>query len=100
MGLEDLRGSYVIDYFLGYLECFLMVWKMSYDNFFCISIILTTRVIEHRCKKKDENVVFMKTHKTGSSTITSIFNRFADINQLEIALPGTYFYSILDFQIN
>ena len=29
----------------------------------------------------------MKTHKTGSSTVLSVLNRFADINNLEVALP-------------
>jgi len=29
----------------------------------------------------------LKTHKTGSSTITSILNRYADLNDLQMALP-------------
>ena len=38
-------------------------------------------------------VVFLKTHKTGSSTITNILNRFADANNLTILLPNENTYS-------
>ena len=48
--------------------------KIFYNHFF-------------RCNKKQENVVFLKTHKTGSSTITNLLNRFADIHDLRILLP-------------
>ena len=42
--------------------------------------------------KRQEVVVFIKTHKTGSSTITNILNRFADMNDLKVALPMGDFY--------
>ena len=38
------------------------------------------------CSKKF-NIAFMKTHKTGSSTIASILNRFTDLENISIALP-------------
>ncbi|XP_028393927.1 galactosylceramide sulfotransferase-like [Dendronephthya gigantea] len=44
-----------------------------------------------RSCKKHEVVVFIKTHKTGSSTITNILNRFADMNDVKVALPMGYF---------
>lgn len=38
------------------------------------------------CQPK-KNVVFLKTHKTGSSTVTNILNRYCDTNDLTMALP-------------
>ena len=38
------------------------------------------------CKPK-KNIVFLKTHKTGGSTITNILNRFGESNQLTFILP-------------
>ncbi|EDO33410.1 predicted protein, partial [Nematostella vectensis] len=35
----------------------------------------------------EQSIVFLKTHKTGSSTLTNIFNRFADLRELKVALP-------------
>uniref|UniRef100_A0A7M5UTH3 Uncharacterized protein n=1 Tax=Clytia hemisphaerica TaxID=252671 RepID=A0A7M5UTH3_9CNID len=37
--------------------------------------------------RSQQNIVFLKTHKTGSSTLTNILNRFADINNLRMLLP-------------
>lgn len=34
------------------------------------------------------NVVFIKTHKTASSTVTNILNRYADLRELTVALPS------------
>ena len=34
-----------------------------------------------------KNIVFLKTHKTGGGTVTSIFSRYADARGLEIAIP-------------
>lgn len=34
------------------------------------------------------SIAFVKTHKTGSSTITNILNRFADLRELNVALPA------------
>ncbi|XP_065649689.1 galactose-3-O-sulfotransferase 4 isoform X2 [Hydra vulgaris] len=42
---------------------------------------------DESCNDKKINILFLKTHKTASSTVTSIFNRFADINNLSIAIP-------------
>ena len=33
-------------------------------------------------------LVFLKTHKTGSSTVTSIVQRLADIRDLNVMVPG------------
>lgn len=38
---------------------------------------------------KQTNVVFLKTHKTASSTLQNIFFRFAERNNLTVALPVT-----------
>ena len=38
--------------------------------------------------KPVKNVIFLKTHKTGSSTIINIMQRFAHRNNLTVALPG------------
>ncbi|MCJ8731306.1 hypothetical protein PDJAM_G00198110 [Pangasius djambal] len=39
---------------------------------------------------KRTNVVFLKTHKTASSTVQNIFFRFAERNNLTVALPVTH----------
>lgn len=43
-------------------------------------------IIFFRCSPK-KNVVFLKTHKTGSSTVTNILNRFGDKNNLVFVVP-------------
>ncbi|EDO43829.1 predicted protein, partial [Nematostella vectensis] len=45
-----------------------------------------------KCVPSDR-IIFLKTHKTGSSTITNILNRFGDKNNLLFALPK-YGYSL------
>nr|XP_002737288.2 PREDICTED: galactosylceramide sulfotransferase-like [Saccoglossus kowalevskii] len=41
---------------------------------------------EKTCRKT-KNVMFLKTHKTGSDTISEIIMRFGDLNNLSMALP-------------
>eukprot|EP00795_Rhopilema_esculentum_P002149 gene2149-17736_t len=41
---------------------------------------------KRRCKPKN-NIVFLKTHKTGSSTITNILNRYGESRGLNFVLP-------------
>jgi len=41
---------------------------------------------DNKCKPQ-EFVVFLKTHKTGSSTITNILNRYADNNNKTVLVP-------------
>ena len=43
--------------------------------------------IKH-CTKPIKNIVFLKTHFTGSDVITNVFNRFADLRNLRVALPA------------
>ena len=38
------------------------------------------------CTKK-KNIVFLKTHKTGSSTVTNILNRYGEAHELNFVLP-------------
>ncbi|XP_065061503.1 galactosylceramide sulfotransferase-like [Rhopilema esculentum] len=42
---------------------------------------------KQRCKPV-ENILFIKTHKTGSSTVTNILNRFGDLRELRMAIPS------------
>ncbi|UJR10919.1 hypothetical protein I4U23_015105 [Adineta vaga] len=51
---------------------------------------LTTRK-RHTCQPK-RNILFLKTHKTGSSTIQNIFLRYGDRNNLTFVLPAKYNY--------
>ncbi|KAF7235219.1 Galactose-3-O-sulfotransferase 4 [Varanus komodoensis] len=44
------------------------------------------------CKPR-QHLVFLKTHKTGSSTITNILHRFGDARGLRFALPTRYQFS-------
>lgn len=46
---------------------------------------------ELRCTPH-KSVAFLKTHKTGSSTLTNILNRYADLRELSIALPREHLY--------
>jgi len=47
-----------------------------------------------KCEESETAVLFLKTHKTGSSTITNILNRYADKNDLKVLLPeGQKYYS-------
>ena len=43
---------------------------------------------EKKCKPV-KNVIFLKTHKTGSSTVINIMQRYANENNLKVALPTT-----------
>ena len=49
--------------------------------------------------KPVNNILFLKTHKTGSSTVTNILNRYGDTRDLTFALPskGYSFYSYNSF---
>ena len=42
--------------------------------------------------KPHNNIAFLKTHKTGSSTLTNILNRYADLRELKVALPKQALY--------
>ena len=44
------------------------------------------------CKKKVESFVFIKTHKSGSTTLTSLFQKFAFINNLYM-MVSTYYHN-------
>ncbi|XP_067051347.1 galactosylceramide sulfotransferase-like isoform X2 [Acropora muricata] len=46
---------------------------------------------EMKCQPHNK-IAFLKTHKTGSSTLTNILNRYADLNELIIALPRQSLY--------
>lgn len=37
-------------------------------------------------------IAFLKTHKTGSSTLTNILNRYADLRELKVVLPKQQLY--------
>ena len=52
------------------------------------------KLYRHGTCRSEEYVLFLKTHKTGSSTITNILNRYADKNNLTILAPKSLeFYS-------
>ena len=51
---------------------------LIYDNFIFLS----------RCKPKN-NIAFIKTHKTGSTTITNILNRYGDLRDLNVVIPAS-----------
>ena len=52
------------------------------------------KLYHHGTCRSEKYVLFLKTHKTGSSTITNILNRYADKNNLTILAPKSLeFYS-------
>ena len=58
-----------------------------------LNLTTNTPTTVPRCHPQNY-VVFLKTHKTGSSTITNILNRYADRNNLTMLLPSDQtFYS-------
>lgn len=50
------------------------------------------RTTPSNCQPK-RNVLFLKTHKTGSSTLTNILNRHGDLHNLTFALPPHGFFN-------
>jgi len=50
------------------------------------------RTTSSNCQAK-HHVLFLKTHKTGGSTITNILNRYGDLHNLTFALPEDGFYN-------
>ncbi|XP_047139333.1 galactosylceramide sulfotransferase isoform X1 [Hydra vulgaris] len=48
----------------------------------------TLNITRERQCSPDKNIVFLKTHKTASSTVTNILNRYADLHELTVALPS------------
>ena len=60
---------------------FLLLYRETFDN-------------QDACRPQ-KNIFFLKTHKTGSSTMTNIFNRFAETHHLTMALPKDGFYNFL-----
>ena len=58
----------------------------------CHFSLFHSRTTSNSCQPKD-SVLFLKTHKTGSSTITNILNRYGDFHNLTFALPHDGFYN-------
>ncbi|KAK3731464.1 hypothetical protein QZH41_013661 [Actinostola sp. cb2023] len=58
-----------------------------------VSDSLSSRVV-NKCKPQPHlNIMFLKTHKTGSSTLTNVLNRFADERNLTVVLPRLNYYT-------
>ncbi|CAH3184343.1 unnamed protein product, partial [Porites lobata] len=55
-------------------------------------VFFVRRTTSRNCQPK-HNVLFLKTHKIGSSTLTNILNRYGDIHSLTFALPQDGFYN-------
>ena len=45
------------------------------------------RILYFSCQPVND-ILFIKTHKTGSSTITNILNRYGDLRELTVAIPA------------
>lgn len=62
----------------------------------------STDKLQLQCKPAN-NILFLKTHKTGSSTVTNILNRYGDTRSLIFAMPATKksysFYWPLSFSL-
>ncbi|KAM7437233.1 galactose-3-O-sulfotransferase 1 [Porites harrisoni] len=76
--------------------CFyFIVFYLKFDPFsfgegelpFTRQMLLENKAGEGRGCSPKKNVVFLKTHKTGSSTVTNILNRFGDKNNLVFVVP-------------
>ena len=68
-------------------QCLFVHVCLKMFNLIFLQIYFLYRSEDAPCTKTQMKLVFLKTHKTGSSTITSILNRFADIKEIDIALP-------------
>lgn len=79
-----------------------IMYKRFLIRYICVAILITSCFVVyfHRTgylqagevnqKKKCEpvkNVIFLKTHKTGSSTVISILQRYSERNNLSVAIP-------------
>ncbi|XP_047143592.1 galactose-3-O-sulfotransferase 3 isoform X1 [Hydra vulgaris] len=51
------------------------------------SPVVTVSTVTMAKKYIYQNVIFLKTHKTGSSTVTNVLQRYAKLNNLNVALP-------------
>ncbi|KAK2860199.1 hypothetical protein Q7C36_004365 [Tachysurus vachellii] len=60
----------------GHLSWTMEVLRLTYSS-------INSQTVKH------SNIVFLKTHKTASSTVQNIFFRFAERNNLTVALPVT-----------
>lgn len=52
-----------------------------------ISAAVTHGVAQRKCHKPKQNVFFLKTHKTGSTTVQNLLLRYGEANNLTFALP-------------
>ena len=59
--------------------------------FLALFFAFVTKFFFYSCKPHN-HIAFLKTHKTGSSTLTNILNRYADLRELKIALPAKNLY--------
>ena len=63
-------------------------WLSTGDYILNNTFFFFLRAKQMKCtNKKHTRIAFLKTHKTGGSTFTSILNRFVDNNFLDIAIP-------------
>ena len=62
-------------------------FSRSQDLFYMLETKIGMCYSTCRVCNATKRILFLKTHKTGGSTITNIVNRFADRNNLTFALP-------------
>ncbi|XP_031564586.1 galactose-3-O-sulfotransferase 3-like [Actinia tenebrosa] len=65
---------------------------------------LLSNHLQVQCTRPVKDIMFLKTHKTGSSTLTNIMNRYADSRELNVVIPAQdevyTFYWPYKFQLN
>lgn len=76
---------------LALLLLFLLIFDIVKSPVSKFVSILTSNNVFNSCKPHQE-IAFLKTHKTGSSTLTNILNRYADLRELKIVLPAQHLY--------
>jgi hypothetical protein len=62
-----------------------MLFLLALGN--CIVATVTHGVAQRKCHKPKQNVFFLKTHKTGSTTVQNLLLRYGEANNLTFALP-------------
>nr|XP_039271109.1 galactose-3-O-sulfotransferase 2-like [Styela clava] len=64
-----------------------MRWNERNQNISVIRNIQSSTVVKTRAPVPKQNVMFLKTHKTGSSTLQNILVRYAEENNCFVGLP-------------
>lgn len=71
--------------------------QTSTEYIFVVNKTTDVSLFPKKCQEKHKNVVFLKVHKAGSTTVMNILLRFATHNKLNVVLPNTTPVNLLSY---